>query len=154
MANMELKFLHSLHCRAILMKCLMVFILFRALGSFKISEATQNVSWFITSSNCFRLRLPIDVSSLNKSSTYLQQYGFFYSTPNCTIHKGQENKSEKPKSPYSVDSMFLKSSKSLMESWAATSMVLSCNSEIWLSLRRSWASSSEHSVSVSMLFFR
>lgn len=76
MANMELKFLHSRQCRAILMKCLMVFILFRALGSFKISEATQKVSLFITSSNCFRLPLPIEVSSLNKSSTYLEENGF------------------------------------------------------------------------------
>lgn len=76
MANMELKFLHSRQCRAILMKCLMVFILFRALGSFKISEATQKVSLFITSSNCFRLPLPIEVSSLNRSSTYLEENGF------------------------------------------------------------------------------
>lgn len=71
-ANMELKFLHSLQWRAILMKCLMVFILFRVLGSFKISVATQKVSWFITSSNCFRLPLPTEESSLNKSSTYLK----------------------------------------------------------------------------------
>lgn len=76
MANMELKFLHSRQCRAILMKCLMVFILFRALGSFKISEATQKVSSFITPSNCFRFPLPIEVSSLNKSSTYLEENGF------------------------------------------------------------------------------
>lgn len=70
-ANMELKFLHSRQCRAILMKCFMVFILFMALGSFRISEATQKVSWFITSSNCFRLPLPVEDSNLYKSSTYL-----------------------------------------------------------------------------------
>ena len=42
-----------------------------ALGSFRISVATQKVSWLITSSNCFRFLLPTDDSSLNKSSTYL-----------------------------------------------------------------------------------
>ena len=40
-------------------------------------------------------------------------------------------------STYSVEAMFLKSSKSLMESCAATSTVLSCSRLIWLSRRRS-----------------
>lgn len=82
---MELKFLHSLQCKAILMKCLMVFILFRALGSFRISVATQKVSWFITSSNCFRLPLPIEESSLNKSSTYLRTMTKKLRVSSCTM---------------------------------------------------------------------
>lgn len=82
---MELKFLHSRQCKAILMKCLMVFILFRALGSFRISVATQKVSWFITSSNCFRLPLPIEESSLNKSSTYLRTMTKKLRVSSCTM---------------------------------------------------------------------
>lgn len=163
MANMELKFLHSLQCRAILMKCLMVLILFTEFGSLKISVATQKVSWFITSSKRFRFPRLRGESSLKRSSTYLRvktdsvlnlyvwKSLWIFHSFSVTVHKWSELGLG---ATYSVGSMLRKSSKSLMESWAATSMVLSCSREIWLSLRRSWASSSEHNVSVSMLFFR
>lgn len=124
MANMELKFLHSRQCRAILMKCLMVFMRFSWLDSRVTSVATQKVSWLMASSKRFRLADPVLERSLNRSSMY------------------------------SVGSMAQKSSKARMESWVATSTVLSCNKEICPSRSRSWASSSEHNVSVSMLLFR
>lgn len=124
MANMELKFLHSRQCKAILMKCFTVFIRLSWLGSLVTSVATQKVSWLMASSKRFRLfELDFD-RSLNRSSMY------------------------------SVGSMAQKSSKARMESCVATSTVLSCSKEIWLSRNRSWASSSEHNVSVSMLLFR
>lgn len=107
MANMELKFLHSRQCRAILMKCLMVFMRLSWLGSRVTSVATQKVSWLMASSKRFRLAELVLERSLNRSSMY------------------------------SVGSMAQKSSKARMESCVATSTVLSCNKEIWPSRRRS-----------------
>ncbi|TNN61693.1 hypothetical protein EYF80_028055 [Liparis tanakae] len=108
---------------AILMKCLMVFMRLIWLGSRSTSVATQKVSWLMASSKRFRLAEPVLERSLKRSSMY------------------------------SVGSMAQNSSKARMDSCVATSTVLSCSREIWPSRRRSWASSSEHSVSVSMLLF-